>query len=117
MIDLTGKVALVTGSSRGIGRACAIRLAEAGADVIVNYVSSRSAANEVADNMIGCGFDRWACAHDVSLARQSTASILRRMLSNAVSSGSCDYAVLMKCPERSNGPVGISWCASTNRCS
>jgi enoyl-[acyl-carrier protein] reductase III len=41
-------VALVTGSSRGIGRACALRLAEAGADTIVNYVTSRSAAEEVA---------------------------------------------------------------------
>ena len=49
MIELTGKVALLTGSSRGIGRECALRLAEAGADVIINYNTSRSAADEVAE--------------------------------------------------------------------
>ena len=44
MIDLSGNVALITGASRGIGRATALRFAEAGADVIVNYVTSQSAA-------------------------------------------------------------------------
>ena len=48
MADLSGRVALVTGGSRGVGRAACIKLAEAGADVAINYVSNSEAAEEVA---------------------------------------------------------------------
>ena len=44
---LTDKIALVTGSSRGIGRAIALELAACGADVVVHYLRKKSAANEV----------------------------------------------------------------------
>lgn len=66
MIDLTGKTALITGSSRGIGRATAIRLAEAGADVVVNYVTSKGAATETAERIAALGRNAYLVRADVS---------------------------------------------------
>jgi 3-oxoacyl-[acyl-carrier protein] reductase len=47
MIDLAGRKTLITGGSRGIGRATAILFAKAGSDIAINYVSNTSAAEEV----------------------------------------------------------------------
>jgi enoyl-[acyl-carrier protein] reductase III len=66
MIDLTGKVALVTGGSRGIGRACAERLAEAGADIAINYVSSVEQAQETVAAVQQLGRRAVAIKADVS---------------------------------------------------
>jgi 3-oxoacyl-[acyl-carrier protein] reductase len=64
-IDLSGRVALVTGGGRGIGRAIALSLAEAGADVAVNYRRDADAAEEVVKEIEGMG--RKAKAYQASV--------------------------------------------------
>ena len=66
MVDLTGKVALVTGSSRGIGRACALEMARAGADVTVNYRTHGDEAEAVADEVRGMGREALVVGADVA---------------------------------------------------
>jgi 3-oxoacyl-[acyl-carrier protein] reductase len=65
---LSGRVALVTGASRGIGRAIALALAEAGADVAVNYRSRSADAEKVREQVAALGRRSVAIAADVSLA-------------------------------------------------
>ena len=55
MNDLAGRVALVTGASRGIGKAVALALAEAGADVAVNYRERGEEARVVAEVIAAFG--------------------------------------------------------------
>lgn len=66
MIELNGKVALVTGASRGIGRAIAIRLGGLGAQVAVNYQKSADAAAEVVQEIVKNGGAAIAVQGDVS---------------------------------------------------
>jgi 3-oxoacyl-[acyl-carrier protein] reductase len=65
-MQLEGRTALVTGASRGIGRAIAIALAEEGADVAVNYISSEGLAREVGDRIRGMGRRAVLAQADVS---------------------------------------------------
>ena len=67
--DLTGRVALVTGASRGIGRAIALALAGAGADVAVNCRERGRSAEETADAIRTKGRRALAIAADVSESR------------------------------------------------
>jgi 3-oxoacyl-[acyl-carrier protein] reductase len=64
--DIKGKVALVTGSSRGIGEATAIALAREGAKVVVNYVKNRKKAHEVASHIKEEGGEAMIVEADVS---------------------------------------------------
>lgn len=63
---LKGQKALVTGANSGIGKATAIALGQAGADVVVNYVSNPEAADEVAKVIQSCGVRSYAHQADVS---------------------------------------------------
>ena len=63
---LAGQIALVTGASRGIGRAIALQLAEAGAEVVVNYASSGEAAEQVVSAITTAGGSAYALKADVS---------------------------------------------------
>ncbi|MFD2443489.1 3-oxoacyl-[acyl-carrier-protein] reductase [Bacillus sp. CGMCC 1.16607] len=65
-MNLIGKVALVTGASRGIGREIALELARQGANIAVNYSGSEAKANEVVDSIKELGQDSFAVQCDVS---------------------------------------------------
>ena len=66
MSKLKGKVAVVTGGSRDIGRAIAIKLASQGANIVVNYYNSESGANETVEAIKSLGADAIAVKADVS---------------------------------------------------
>jgi 3-oxoacyl-[acyl-carrier protein] reductase len=70
MDNLTGKVALVTGASRGIGSAIAIGLAEAGADVAVNFFQRANEAESVAQSIRHLGRRCESIQADVSVAHE-----------------------------------------------
>ena len=77
MFDLTGKAALVTGGSRGLGRAIALAFAGQGADVAVNYRGNAEAAEEVATQIRGMGRRAVAIQGDTSAGRQACEAIVK----------------------------------------
>jgi 3-oxoacyl-[acyl-carrier protein] reductase len=74
-MDLAGKVAVVTGGSRGIGRAIALRLAQDGARVVVNYRNDEQAANSVVEQIRAGGGESISVQADVSQIADAQALI------------------------------------------
>ena len=72
---MSEKLALVTGASRGIGKACAIELAKAGYDVIINYAGNVEAANKTVEEIKALGVEAAAYKFDVSNPEEVNVSI------------------------------------------
>ncbi len=75
MMELEGRVSLVSGSSRGIGRAIAIALAEAGSNLVVNYTANQQAADEVVSKIKKLGRRAIAIKADVTNREQVAAMV------------------------------------------
>src|SRR5918992_4208324 len=74
-MNVSGQVALVTGASRGIGRAVALALGQAGAYVVINYRGNQQAAESTLDELNGKGGRGKLCQFDVSVETQVDAAV------------------------------------------
>jgi len=90
MFDLTGRTALVTGGSRGLGRAIALALAGQGADVAINYRGNVEAADEVAAQVTAAGHRAVVIQGDTSAGREACEAIVKAALDGL---GSIDILV------------------------
>jgi 3-oxoacyl-[acyl-carrier protein] reductase len=77
MFDLTGRTALVTGGSRGLGRAIALAFARQGADVAINYRGNAEAADAVVAEIAGLGRQSLAVQGDTSDGRDACEAIVK----------------------------------------
>lgn len=122
-MTLQGKVAVVTGASRGIGKAIAIELGKRGAKVVVNYAKSAEGAEEAVEAIKGGGSEAVACQADVTDAKAAAALIktavdtygrIDILVNNA---GTTRDQVIMMMPEEDWDTVITTNLKSTFNCS
>lgn len=90
MLDLSGKVALVTGASRGVGAAVAQLLAKRGADIVINYRSKAARAEEIATNIRAMGRHAVLVQADITNEHE----VREMMQSTATHFGQLDLLIL-----------------------
>jgi 3-oxoacyl-[acyl-carrier protein] reductase len=116
-LELSNKIAFVTGASSGIGAATAVVLAEEGADVVVSYGQNHEAAKRTAEAVTSKGRRAWLCSMDVSDPENVSRSV-ERLQAEAGLSG---FDILIWCagenavtslekiaPEEWNRVVGVN---------
>ncbi len=105
--DLSGKVAIVTGSSRGLGRATSAALAARGADIVVTYLGNREEANDVVATIQALGRKAVALQLDASdiASFDGFATRLREALASTWSRNRFDFLVNNAGFQRA-GPIG-----------
>ncbi len=122
-MSLQGKVAVVTGASRGIGKAIAIELGKRGAKVVVNYAKSAEGANEAVEAIKASGSEAVAMQADVTDSKAATALIktavetygrIDILVNNA---GTTRDQVIMMMPEEDWDTVITTNLKSTFNCS
>jgi 3-oxoacyl-[acyl-carrier protein] reductase len=73
--ELAGKVALITGAGRGIGKATALEMASEGATIVINYLNNPEASEELANTIIAAGGQATALQADVSVEEEANALV------------------------------------------
>ena len=107
-MELAGKLALVTGGGRGIGRAVALELAERGADVLVNYLRNGTPPSETAEAVRALGARRRRFAAHVGDPEQGRADVRRR----SPSAGGT-WTSWSTTPRRASSARSASWSRAT----
>ena len=110
MTDLKGRACLVTGGSRGIGRAIALELGRCGASVAVGFVSNEDAAEQVAAEIASFGGTAFAFGCDVQDAAAIETAVANvidasgRSTHSSTTPGSPATGRWPRCPRRSGTP-------------